>query len=428
MTSFSAFGGKVEPDFLGTFENASIRINVTVAPKGPGLCSAGKGSPAEAGWTFDSPGGERSIFVHYSSVKELGCQLVVNETVVQEHALFEPNAAPQCVDWRYQANVRLQPGPNTISIRSANGAMPRVLALAVARPEAKGRPTVDEYFHQLQSERTRSETKAPFVLNPRDFAGMVHALRGMLTDDAAVRRLASVLGQAVTAGQQNTLNGQAWLSWGGPLNGQRVRQQIFERLMRLGVDVIAETGTYMGTSTAYFARHGVPVYSCESSEEFFAAALAQLVDYRNINLHLQDSRAFLRSLADDGRFNFELPLFYLDAHGGEDLPVVEEIRIIRERWSRFLIMIDDFQVPGADYLFDKYGRGQELTLDYLGRQGMDLSDLAVLFPTASAAAETNARRGVLLLAPRELYDQHLRQERLLFRYATEPLAAAAERA
>ena len=99
------------------------------------------------------------------------------------------------------------------------------------------------------------------------------------------------------------------------------------------------------------------------------------------------------------------------------MPLADEINIIRRRWPRFMIMVDDFQVPAAGYYFDRYPSGLELTLDYLVREGVDLASMAVLFPTATSSAETSVRRGTLVLTSPELYEQSLSKERLLFRFA-----------
>jgi len=81
--------------------------------------------------------------------------------------------------------------------------------------------------------------------------------------------------------------------------------------------------------------------------------------------------------------------------------------------------VDDFQVPAAGYNFDRYANGLELTLDHLQREGVDLSQTAVLFPTASHTAETSARRGTLVLVSLDLYERDLRNERSMFRYVSE---------
>jgi hypothetical protein len=58
--------------------------------------------------------------------------------------------------------------------------------------------------------------------------------------------------------------------WGGPFNGQARRQAIFDDLVKqLKIVAIVETGTFRGTSTAYMAKAGLPVFSCELDLRFF---------------------------------------------------------------------------------------------------------------------------------------------------------------
>ena len=48
-------------------------------------------------------------------------------------------------------------------------------------------------------------------------------------------------------------------------------------------------------------------------------------------------------------------MFYLDAHWYKDLPLAEEIRIIRDQCKRGVIVIDDFFVSGSPgFDFDEY--------------------------------------------------------------------------
>src|SRR5581483_11607057 len=102
-------------------------------------------------------------------------------------------------------------------------------------------------------------------------------------------------------------------------------------------------------------------------------------------------REYLPRFAGDGP-----ALFYLDAHWDkQDLPLLEELRLIFERSPRAVVLIDDFEVwddPG--YSFDDYGAGRRLTLDYL-------APLAAFAPRCffplGAAGETGGRRGCVVL-------------------------------
>lgn len=415
MASISIFGETFAPEFFGEFEDAAVTENVALSSRTKAIQKARQDLPAEVGWTFSSTGGKRGIFVQYSSAGEMPCDLIVNGMTVQQKALFESTHGLKLVDWRYQCSLDLEPGETNISIRST-GPLPHIRALAVGPVPSEPQASVDAYFERLSAERTKEDPAKPLKLRPCNFSGLANVASSLASDDAAIRKLATIAGLAVTASQQHVLNGQAAIPWGGPLNGQRYRQYVMERLMRLGVDAIVETGTFLGTSTAFFARHGMPVRSCELRDEFFASALAQLTAFENITLYLMDSRAFLREVANDPSLDYKRPFFYLDAHWYDDLPLSDEIRIIQERWAEYFIMVDDFCVPETQYNFDRYPNGLELTLEHLEKEGIDLSETAVLFPSAAPTAETSARRGTLILTPIRLYEEHLRGERAMFRY------------
>src|SRR5690606_10898285 len=89
----------------------------------------------------------------------------------------------------------------------------------------------------------------------------------------------------------------------------------------------------------------VPIRTVEYRRHYYAYARLRLRGYRQVQLSRNDSRSFLRALARDGSFPKKRVLFYLDAHWYEDLPLLDELRVIASGWSESLIMVDDFQVP-----------------------------------------------------------------------------------
>lgn len=185
-------------------------------------------------------------------------------------------------------------------------------------------------------------------------------------------------------------------SWGGPMNGQAFRRSIYEELVAsLPLEAVVETGTYRGTTTEYFAASGLPVYTAEASPRFHAFAQLRLRGAERVSLYQGDSREVLRTLADDGAVPKDNVLFYLDAHWEEDLPLREEVEIIFKHWTRAVVMVDDFAVPGSTYAYDDYGEGKALTMAYL----KPLNDLGLqaYFPSAPAERETGARRGCVVL-------------------------------
>lgn len=113
-----------------------------------------------------------------------------------------------------------------------------------------------------------------------------------------------------------------------------------------------------------------------------------------------DSRELLRRLARDVTVPKDRVFFYLDAHWGDDLPLREELAIIGKAWSKPVLLIDDFEVPGdPGYGFDDYGPGKTLTMSYLACD--ELQGYACLVPALRSDDETGACRGCVVLVAKE---------------------------
>jgi predicted O-methyltransferase YrrM len=186
-------------------------------------------------------------------------------------------------------------------------------------------------------------------------------------------------------------------AWGGPLNGQEYRRSIVRALVRaIDFDLVIETGTFRGTSTEFFsAVFGTPVETVELDPRLASYSRQRLAFDPKITVSLGDSRPFLRRLAED---RGHLTTFvYLDAHWSQDLPLREELAIVRDSWNRAVVMIDDFEVPdAAGYGYDDYGPGKALTASLLP----DMPGWQLLYPAAPSHEETGARRGcAVLLSP-----------------------------
>lgn len=185
------------------------------------------------------------------------------------------------------------------------------------------------------------------------------------------------------------------------MNGQRERKRVLRAVgQRLAFEQVVETGTFFGATTGYFATQWqLPVWTCEVRQRYFHVAQRILRNCPGIRFHLADSRPFLRQLASDADFVGRTTLFYLDAHWYEDLPLRDEIAIIAQHWNRYVILIDDFQVPGdSGYAFDDYGNGRALCLDFV-RDLLAERKLGICFPSIPSALETGKRRGYAFVAP-----------------------------
>jgi hypothetical protein len=169
--------------------------------------------------------------------------------------------------------------------------------------------------------------------------------------------------------------------------------------------VIIETGTHRGTTTEYLAREGrVPIYSVEADSRSYYYARRRLKRFPNVTVSLGDSRTFLRHMCAE-LSDQELPFVYLDAHWGPDLPLAEEVKLVTSRFRAYVIMIDDFGVPGdAGYGFDSYGADKVLTLEYL-QNVIGKWDMWVAYPQLPSARESGLKRGCVTLFARQLRPQ-----------------------
>jgi hypothetical protein len=194
--------------------------------------------------------------------------------------------------------------------------------------------------------------------------------------------------------------------WGGPFNNQQGRQQIFRQLLRrLNFNAVVETGTYRGTTTQFlFEESKLPVYSVEAHARYFRHAWWRFRHVPSVSIRRGDSRWFLEALAHEDHVPMDRVFFYLDAHWDDDLPLHVEIDSIVQNWTRPVIMIDDFQVPGdIGYTFDDYGPKKRLCIDYLASSRA--RSLVPYFPTLPSGQESGSKRGCVVLVAQELRDE-----------------------
>jgi hypothetical protein len=185
--------------------------------------------------------------------------------------------------------------------------------------------------------------------------------------------------------------------WGGPFNGQIARQDLIEKIIQVwSPDTVIETGTFRGITTEWFAKCAlVPIYSCEKNKRFFLQSCQRLANFKNIHLAMQDSRDFIRDMANT-EVSKKKVLFYLDAHWEQDLPLREEISIIFQSFEYPCVIVDDFKIPfDSGYSFDDYGPGKTLSLEIL--DGLLSPEIQVAFPSTPSNLDTGACRGAVIL-------------------------------
>jgi hypothetical protein len=213
--------------------------------------------------------------------------------------------------------------------------------------------------------------------------------------------IVKLIGQK-NAGRLDYLFGRQSKDAWGPLNGQSFRQRIYSDIIsRINFEAIVETGTFRGTTTEFFAKSGLPVYSVEIHPRAYGYASLRFRRRRDqIHVYQGDSPEFLNGLANNPDFPKSKVFFYLDAHVQDSSryhkpPVVEELEIIFTKWTEAVVMIDDFEVPGTTYFHIDFGPGKVLNLAYL--EQLKYLRLSAFFPSLDPKQETGAKRGWVVL-------------------------------
>lgn len=184
--------------------------------------------------------------------------------------------------------------------------------------------------------------------------------------------------------------------FGFAMNGQTARLEATrEVLYRAEIESIVETGTFRGTTTEWFAGFSMPVLSIEAHLPTFEFARRRLEHFRNVTVRFGSSVEVFKDVLPKGNRDTKR-LFYLDAHWEDHLPLKEELELICTYCDRFVVLIDDFQVPhDQGYTFDNYGPGKALTTEYLA--SCHTGKLAKFYPSTPSWEETGLRRGWLAL-------------------------------
>jgi hypothetical protein len=207
-----------------------------------------------------------------------------------------------------------------------------------------------------------------------------------------------------TAAVRDSENPEREHSWGDkPFNGQESRTWFFKELLkRVNVEAVVETGAFRGSTTIFLRETaGVDVHSCEISDRYFEYSSLRFAPLDGIHLYKADSRVFLTQLAQKVELTGKTVFFYLDAHWGTELPLVEELKLIFAHFKSPIIMVDDFEVPHrADYEFDDYGENKILSLDIL--EPVLRPELSLFYPDLDPDSGSGPKRGFVILTQGEL--------------------------
>jgi hypothetical protein len=215
-------------------------------------------------------------------------------------------------------------------------------------------------------------------------------------------RLARRVGRLVPAwlgGHLHRLPTRLTFGLTGPFNGQRQRAAAVRLIFaELPFAAVIETGTFRALTTLFLRRlTDAPVATIEINPRYHAYSRQRLANAPNVYPFLGDSPAVLELLAADAAWTAGPTFFYLDAHWLDNLPLVDELRIIRRAWPNFVALIDDFKVDGDEgYGYDDYGPGKSLERSLI--EIPELAGLHIFWPAAPASRETGMRQGYVVIA------------------------------
>lgn len=116
-----------------------------------------------------------------------------------------------------------------------------------------------------------------------------------------------------------------------------------------------ETGTLYGQTAGFVRRvFKTPVFTSEINRTYHIVSKANLFWAKRIRLFRSNSPEFLRTVCDESVIGTS-PMFYLDAHWYDYVPLPDELAIIAERCEKGIIVIDDFLNPlDPRFRYDDY--------------------------------------------------------------------------
>jgi hypothetical protein len=121
-----------------------------------------------------------------------------------------------------------------------------------------------------------------------------------------------------------------------------------ELITAYGCDAVAETGCFLGDTTAYLARRypHLPVYACDTGPGFCAFTARRLARCPNVTVTCEDSPLMLARVCAQHDRTFA----FLDAHWGPRWPLLAELDTL----SGGVAVVHDFDIGHPRFSFDTY--------------------------------------------------------------------------
>lgn len=149
-------------------------------------------------------------------------------------------------------------------------------------------------------------------------------------------------------------------------------QWTLEFSKQFNLNTFCETGTYHGATAEIISKYFDKVITIENNIDFFNIAQQKLKNIDNCTLYFGNSPDIMREHIEE---NNDRVFFFLDAHWYNYLPLLDELKVIKEKNIKPIIAIHDFYVPdengNAKFGFDSY-KGQPLNINYIKSSVKDI--------------------------------------------------------
>lgn len=189
-------------------------------------------------------------------------------------------------------------------------------------------------------------------------------------------------------------------------NGCQYITKLIKKLITdLNVKYFIEIGSNYGNTTKFIADAfpDIKVYTVEYDNDRYNMIQDKFKSCKNIVSKRGLSVDFLNELCPN--IGDGIKLYYLDAHGGNSHPLLNELKIIQKYIKgNEIIVIDDFEVPYRDNMrYDVTGDGQHYNIDWIN--SVLMSGIWMFFYKDKVISPMGYNQGQIVIYHKNLHNQ-----------------------